>query len=71
MMKFERSNRRLEQFFFAHDVRFISFYRGRDGLTVWVYELDEEEQRVLEEYRALQARWIQHRTKEENIDNAR
>ena len=64
MMKFETSNRRLEQFFFAHDVRFISFYRGRDGLTVWVYELDEEEQRVLEEYRALQARRIRRRAQE-------
>ena len=63
-VKFETSNRRLEQFFFAHDVKFISFYRGRDGLTVWVYDLDDEGQRVLEEYRALQARRIRRRAQE-------
>lgn len=64
-VKFETSNRRLEQFFFAHDVRFIGSYRGRDGMTVWVYNLDDEGRRVLEEYRALQARRIRRRAREE------
>ena len=65
-MKFETANRKLEKFFFVHDVRFISYYRGRDGLTVWVYELDEEGRRVLEEYRILAARRQQARRENES-----
>lgn len=50
---FETTNRRLENFFFLHDIHFTRWYRGRDGLTVWVYALDAEGLRVLEEYRAI------------------
>ncbi len=50
---FETANRKLEQFFYIHDIHFARWYRGRDGLTIWVYSLDEEGQRVLEEYQAI------------------
>lgn len=62
--RFETSNRRLEEFFFAHDVRFDRYYRGLDGITVWVYELDTEGQRMLEEYRALQQRRLTRKARE-------
>lgn len=53
---FETTSRKLEQFFFLHDIRFTSWYRDRDGLTVWKYTLDDEGWRVLEEYRRIIAR---------------
>ena len=53
---FETDNRRLEQFFFFHDIHFISFYKNQDGYTVWTYLLDEEGLRVLEEWRQIVAR---------------
>ena len=53
---FETNARRLEQFLFAHDIQFDAWYRDRDGMTVWRYNLDDEGLRVLEEYRRIIAR---------------
>ena len=64
---FETTNRHLEQFFFVHDIRFDRWYRGRDGYTVWVYALDEEGLRVLEEYREIIRRHQAARRKKEYL----
>ena len=61
---FETRNRRLEQFFFALDIRFDGWHRDRDGVTVWTYRLDEEGLRVLEEWREITARREQRREQE-------
>lgn len=58
---FETTSRKLEQFFFAHDIRHLSFYKNKDGMTVWTYLLDEEGKRVLEEWRRIVARRNQRR----------
>ena len=45
-------NRRLEQFYYAHGVDHINTYKDLDeGLTVWEYENNEENRRILEEFR--------------------
>ena len=45
-------NRRLEQFYFAHGVDHINTYKDLDeGLTVWEYEDNEENRRILDEWR--------------------
>ena len=45
-------NRRLEQFYFAHGVDHINSYKDLDeGLTVWEYEDNEENRRILEEFK--------------------
>ncbi len=59
---FETYNRKLEQFFFMHGIRFQSWYRDRDGMTVWKYALDEFGMRVLEEWREITARRSRRRT---------
>ena len=61
---FETTSRKLEQFFFMHDIRFISFYKNQDGMTVWSYLLDGEGMRVLEEYRRIIARRNQRKGQE-------
>ncbi len=53
---FETTSRKLEQFLFMHDIYFDSWYRDRDGMTVWKYTLDEFGMRVLEEWREVTAR---------------
>lgn len=58
---FETRNRKLEQFFFMHDIHFEAWYRDRDGMTVWKYSLDAEGLQVLEEYRHIVARRNQRR----------
>lgn len=60
---FETANRKLEQFFFLHDIHHSGFYKNQDGLTVWMYSLDAEGLRVLEEYRRIVARRNQRRQK--------
>ena len=50
---FETTFRKLEQFFFVHDIHHNGFYKNMDGLTVWTYLLDEEGLRVLEEWRRI------------------
>ena len=53
---FETTSRKLEQFFFMHDIFHSGFYKNQNGLTVWIYLLDEEGRRVLEEWREITAR---------------
>ena len=48
----EVKNRRLEQFYFAHGVDYVECKKDfADGLTVWEYEDNEENRRILEEFR--------------------
>lgn len=48
----EVKNRKLEQFYYAHGVDFTSCRKDQeDGLTVWEYEDNEENRRILEEFR--------------------
>ena len=44
-------SRRLEQFFYAHGVQFLSCTKDEDGMTVWQYEDNEENRRILGEFR--------------------
>lgn len=48
----EVRNRRAEQFFYLHGVDHVSFYKDpEDGLTVWQYEDNEENRRILDEWK--------------------
>ncbi|MBE5789849.1 MAG: hypothetical protein E7325_09405 [Clostridiales bacterium] len=48
----EVRNRKLEQFYFMHGVDYTKTYKDyEDGLTVWEYEDNEENRRILEEFR--------------------
>ena len=42
---------RLERFFFAHGVDFISCERDEDGMPVWEYEDNEENRQIVEAFR--------------------
>lgn len=44
-------SRKLEQFFYAHGVCFLSCDKDEDGMTVWTYENTEENRRISEEFR--------------------
>ena len=47
----EVKSRRLEQFFFVHAVDFISWRKDpADGMTIWEYEDNEENRRILSEF---------------------
>ena len=51
-MSIEVRNRKLEAFYYAHGVDFISCDKDMaDGLTVWMYEDNAENRRILEEFR--------------------
>ena len=48
----EVRNRRLEQFYFAHGVDFMDCRKDQEeGLTVWIYEDNEENRRILDEWK--------------------
>lgn len=48
----EVRNRKLEQFLFLHGIDFIRCEKDPlDGMTVWTYEDNEENRRILEEFR--------------------
>lgn len=49
-------SRRLEQFFYAHGVNFISCDKDDEGMTVWTYESNEENQRIVAEFKLAVAR---------------
>jgi hypothetical protein len=53
---FETMSRKLEQFLYLHDIRWSSSYRNVDGVQVWVYKLTPETQRVINEFREINAR---------------
>ncbi len=59
-------NRKLEQFYYAHGVDYVNMYKDLDeGLTVWEYEDNEENRRILEEFRtAIKRREAQREQKE-------
>ena len=44
-------SRKLEQFFFAHGVDFVSCNKDEEGMTVWEYENNEENQRIVAEFK--------------------
>lgn len=44
------SNRKLEQFFFAHAISYHHIEKSEDDLTVWCYLYDEYTAHVLEEW---------------------
>lgn len=51
-MSIEVRNRKLEAFYYAHGIDFINCDKDpADGLTVWTYEDNEENRRILEEFR--------------------
>lgn len=50
---FETTSRKLEQFLFMHDIRYISWRKDDDGMTVWCYTITPETMRVVEEYREI------------------
>ena len=56
MITFKTANAKLEQFLFVHDIRFISYEKNSDGLTEWTYLITAELQRVVAEYREIDAR---------------
>lgn len=53
MNVFETSNRKLEQFLFAHFIRHESWYKSDDEMTVWVYQDTPELRAVVAEYKEL------------------
>lgn len=53
---FETSARPLEQFLFIHDIFFREWKKSVDGMTVWVYDVTPELERVVKEYRDIVAR---------------
>lgn len=58
-------NRRLEQFYYAHGVDHVNTYKDLDeGLTVWEYEDNEENRRILEEFRTAIRRREEQKNKE-------
>lgn len=44
-------SRKLEQFFYAHGVYFISYDKDDEGMTVWEYENNEENRRIVAEFK--------------------
>ena len=44
-------SRKLEQFFYAHGVTFLSFHKDDEGMTVWTYEDNEENRRIVDEFK--------------------
>lgn len=48
----EVRNRKLEQFYFLHGINYTRFRKDPlDGMTIWEYEDNEENRRILEEFR--------------------
>ena len=56
MEKITTRNRRLEQFFFLHGVDYISVGKDEDGMTIWVYEINPENIRIVREFQVAQKR---------------
>ena len=47
---YETTNRELENFLYAHDIFYRSWYKSHDFLTTWVYDVTPEFQHVVNEY---------------------
>lgn len=54
--QFETSSRKLEQFLFLHDIRYVSLRKDDDGMTVWGYNPTPETMHIVNEYRDILAR---------------
>lgn len=44
-------SRKLEQFFYAHGVTFLSCHKDDEGMTVWTYEDNEENRHIVDEFK--------------------
>jgi len=44
-------SRKLEQFFYAHGITFLSCHKDEEGMTVWEYENNEENRRIVAEFK--------------------
>lgn len=53
---FQTTSRKLEEFLYLHDIRFVDTYLNEDALHVWVYKLTPYVQHVIDEYRQIIAR---------------
>lgn len=53
---FSTRNRRLENFLFVHGIRFASWYKDEDYMTVWEYVYTPEVARVVAEWDEIQRR---------------
>ena len=53
MRMFVTDERRLEQFLFAHLIRFDNQRKDRRGYTVWEYRVTPRLLRIVEEYREM------------------
>lgn len=51
---FETTSKKLEEFLYVHLILWAKSYINDDGETVWIYLRNEEFDRVLEEFRAIQ-----------------
>ena len=62
-------NRKLEQFYYAHGVDFVSSGTDmKDGLTFWEYEDNEENRHILGEFRtAIKRREAQKEQKYQKV----
>lgn len=50
---FETDSRKLEQFLFLHDIRYLSWGKNEDNMTVWRYNNTPEVRRVVNEWREI------------------
>lgn len=53
MNEYLTSDRRIEQFLFAHFIHFDRQFKNEQGLTVWVYPRTKEVLSVVHEYELL------------------
>ena len=44
-------SRKLEQFFYAHGVDFLSCGKDEEGMTIWTYEGTEENYNIVEAFK--------------------
>lgn len=44
-------SRKLEQFFYAHGVLFLTCGKDDDGMTIWTYEDNDENRHIMEEFK--------------------
>lgn len=51
--EFTTANMRIEQFLFAHRIRYKRLYKNDDMMTVWVYDRTPDLERIVAEYRSI------------------
>lgn len=50
---FTTTSRKLEQFLYVHGIQHESWHKNEDGMTAWVYTLNPETRRIIDEYREI------------------